>query len=125
MKGKLAALGAVLGIATMGFAGGSGGFDALAEACGLTTLPNPAAEVAWVESLETDLDLTLLAPPDLGLWDASVETHSCVGQIRPGARMTSPAGCTMSWVFQDNLGRFYQTTAGHCVRDLKASRSGE
>ncbi len=39
----------------------------------------------------------------------------CQMRIRPGALMTSPAGCTMNWVFRDDLGGLYIGTAGHCV----------
>lgn len=47
--------------------------------------------------------------------EASQETASyrCDG-IRPGVRMTSPAGCTMNFVFTDGTD-LYMGTAGHCV----------
>ncbi|MGB0653509.1 MAG: hypothetical protein ACPGQL_09945 [Thermoplasmatota archaeon] len=34
--------------------------------------------------------------------------------IRPGARITSPSGCTLAWILEDE-GDLYATTAGHCV----------
>lgn len=41
----------------------------------------------------------------------------CAG-IRPGAQMTSPAGCTFNFVFADAASRLYIGTAGHCVNGV-------
>lgn len=46
---------------------------------------------------------------------ATPSPADCEGQIRPGARMTSPSRCTMNWVFRDEAGALYIGTAGHCV----------
>lgn len=43
-------------------------------------------------------------------------SYSCDG-IRPGARMTSPSGCTMNFVFTDGT-ELYIGTAGHCVNGV-------
>lgn len=48
-----------------------------------------------------------------------VGTGACPG-VRPGAFMIVPsrnAGCTMGFVFSDRYGRYYVSTAGHCVLD--------
>jgi hypothetical protein len=108
---------ALLSVALLGFAGGSGGFGALAEACGLTTLP--AAQPAVEAVQDFDPSLTLLAPaPDFPL-TSSTDTHTCVGQIRPGAQQSN--GCTLSWIFTDQNGAYYQTTAGHCTSSVGQS----
>lgn len=49
------------------------------------------------------------------------------GGIRPGALMTSPAGCTMNFVFTSNETDRYIGTAAHCVGSVgqSVSLSGE
>lgn len=64
-------------------------------------------------SAETLQDLGLA--PDL--LDGENDLHACFGKIQPGARMTSP-GCTFSFVFRDDFGNLYISTAGHCVGSL-------
>lgn len=39
----------------------------------------------------------------------------CIGRIRPGAQMTSPSGCTLSFILTDGSGTLYTGSAGHCV----------
>jgi hypothetical protein len=92
----------------------------VAQACARAVLPAADRELAAIEAREPALtdDLTLLAAPGLDPDGGAVETHACAGKIRPGALMTSPAGCTMSWVFSDTAGNFYQTTAGHCTSSV-------
>jgi hypothetical protein len=51
----------------------------------------------------------------LGIETEAVVPGPCPQEIRPGARMTSPAGCTFSFIFKDQYDRFYVATAGHCV----------
>lgn len=55
----------------------------------------------------------IVAPDDPG--EPDPELDACFGKIQPGARMTSPAGCTMNWVVRDSAGALYIGTAGHCV----------
>lgn len=43
-------------------------------------------------------------------------TEACTGSIRPGAQMTAPAWCTLSFVLTDASGNLYIGTAAHCVR---------
>jgi hypothetical protein len=52
--------------------------------------------------------------------------EECTGAIRPGARMTSPAGCTFNFVFRDAALALYIGTAGHCVSSVgqRVSASG-
>lgn len=38
-----------------------------------------------------------------------------MGTIRPGAPMTSPAGCTYSFILRDASGNLYTGSAAHCV----------
>ena len=65
--------------------------------------------VAATGSLGADLvPCTELAPTDGGL------AITCPPAIRPGARMTSPAGCTMNFVVTDGIDHFIGTAA-HCV----------
>ncbi len=45
----------------------------------------------------------------------AADVHPCWGRVQPGARMTSPAGCTLAWIVRDATGNLYQATAGHCV----------
>ncbi|HEV8361205.1 MAG TPA: trypsin-like serine protease [Candidatus Thermoplasmatota archaeon] len=93
---------------------GAGAVSAARDLCQPVTLPAPAeALAALAEEGHTD-DLSLVAWPGLDPGSAQ-ETHSCSGEIRPGAPMTSPSVCTMSWILRDDEGRNYQTTAGHCA----------
>ncbi|HVM46146.1 MAG TPA: hypothetical protein VM582_09445, partial [Candidatus Thermoplasmatota archaeon] len=41
--------------------------------------------------------------------------EACVDTIRPGAQMTSPAGCTFSFILRDGQGQLYTGSAAHCV----------
>lgn len=107
---RLGALAAVLSLATVALAGGS--VALWAEACSPTKLPAAEAQAELLGY--AGLDLTLLAIPDVPT-DQPVDTHACTGEVRPGARMTSPVGCTMSWIFRDTAGSLYQSTAGHCT----------
>ncbi|HUR69605.1 MAG TPA: hypothetical protein VM370_10195 [Candidatus Thermoplasmatota archaeon] len=52
--------------------------------------------------------------------------ESCTGKIRPGAAMTSPAGCTFSFILTDGNGTLYTGSAGHCVSRVgqRVSASG-
>lgn len=47
--------------------------------------------------------------------EGSPDTHLCYGKIRPGARMTEPAGCTFNWIVRDAEGVTYIGSAGHCT----------
>lgn len=41
--------------------------------------------------------------------------EACTNTIRPGSQMTSPAGCTYSFILRDPSGNLYTGTAAHCV----------
>jgi hypothetical protein len=96
---------------SFGLATGTNGFGS----CEDVTLPSPAATEAAVQSARPDVDMTLMAMPDVPL-DGEVDTHACAGKIRPGARQSN--GCTLSWILEDAQGKLYQTTAGHCTSSL-------
>ncbi len=73
------------------------------------------AEVVALAAKEGAAALIAPAAPVGDDGGATEETHACWGRIQPGARMTSPAGCTMNWVFRDETGALYVGTAGHCI----------
>lgn len=98
-----------VGLMALVFAGALG---AAGSDCPWVTLPAQAAESAALANAGFDI-----APVPVDGVDVNVPTvfHACLGEIRPGAHMTSPVGCTFSWIFRDQAGTFYQTTAGHCT----------
>lgn len=51
---------------------------------------------------------------DLDLAFQPIPLSPCAQEIRPGARMNSPVGCTYNFVYTDQFGRYYIGTAGHC-----------
>lgn len=69
----------------------------------------------------TLLIITLAAaPPSPATHDPVVPAMEILAQntiegIRPGAWMESPAACTFAFVVEDEDGKLYITTAGHCV----------
>jgi hypothetical protein len=71
------------------------------------------AEPAWVPLIDLPCD-----HPQASSDDDSVPIppnfEGCIGQIRPGARMTVPNGCTYNFVFTDGT-HTYIGTAGHCA----------
>lgn len=102
-----AVFGGLFSIALAGFALGAG------FGCTPTTLPAPGATVEAVQDFDPTLaivDLPEVAP------DQPVDTHTCTGQIRPGAQQSN--GCTLSWILRDQNGALYQTTAGHCTSSV-------
>ncbi len=61
---------------------------------------------------------TLLDAPEPETRDPPLIPALCPSEIRPGARMTGPAGCTFSFVFSDQNNRLYISTAGHCTTNV-------
>jgi hypothetical protein len=96
----------VVGLSTFAMGSASTGLD-----CPLVQLPSQAEQAAAVDA--AGIDLALVPVPGLDPGSAP-ETHACGGEIRPGAHMTT-VGCTMSWIFRDDAGSYYQSTAGHCT----------
>lgn len=47
--------------------------------------------------------------------EGAMDLHACALKIRPGAAMSSPAGCTMNWIVRDAAGQLYIGSAGHCA----------
>jgi hypothetical protein len=116
VKARVAALAALLGLTTFGFAGGVGAL----QGCTPAHLDAPSQELAVLEMAVPDIALEPLLDAPFG---EGLDTHACTGKIRPGVRMTAPVGCTMSWIFRDALDNLYQTVAGHCTGSLGQSVS--
>lgn len=69
----------------------------------------------WLAALRAGLIPTTCDAPRSGEPGGSeYPTDPCTSGIRPGARMTAPAGCTFNFVYTDEIDLFIGT-AGHCV----------
>ncbi|HEV8359181.1 MAG TPA: hypothetical protein VGR28_01870 [Candidatus Thermoplasmatota archaeon] len=92
---------------------------------GVTTLPMVAAaadaetcidrmlrEMGWVDDGSAELGVIDPLTPGAEAAPSSNDLHACVGKIQPGAQMT--IGCTMNFIFRDQVARLYFGTAGHC-----------
>jgi len=69
------------------------------------------AELGWLDAPQGQAYDPLPALPLP--FGPTEDTHACTGHIQPGAQMTS--GCTMNFIFRDQLARLYLGTAGHCT----------
>lgn len=104
----LTVFGGLFAMAMAGFAGG-------AALLGCQDARLPAAEPTAEFVQDFDPSLALVDIPGVPQ-DQPVDTHACVGQIRPGAQQSN--GCTLSWIMRDAAGALYQTTAGHCTSSI-------
>jgi trypsin len=100
-------------------------FGLVALFIGLTILPLAAGEpdpnCAARMMREMGWDIADLPSSDaLSVGGGGNDTHLCTGKIQPGSLM-SGGGCTMNFIFRDQLARYYFGTAAHCTSGVGAT----